>query len=133
MHVECDHIEGEILWESDMKKRGRITHLWFKRCGSVPYPIRRWMILSTTGVLYSQRIRSTRPVYKQVYKVARETRLYYSLQYAFHSSLKPRTSIIQLKTGDGPICKLKALSPESVQNWVVRIQSLTSQETPTPT
>lgn len=86
MHVECDHIEGEILWESDMKKRGRITHLWFKRCGNGSHSIYRWMILSTTGVLYSQRIRSSKPVYKQVYKVSRDTKLYYSLQYMSHSS-----------------------------------------------
>ena len=116
-----------------MKKRGRITHLWVKRCGVVFQLIPRWMILSTTGILYSQRIRSTKPVYKQVYTLEGETKLHYSIQYAPLPPLNPRTSIIQLKTGNGPICKLKALNPESVQNWVTRIQSLIAKKAPTPT
>ena len=31
MSIECNEIEGEIVFESEMKKKGRVTHFWFKR------------------------------------------------------------------------------------------------------
>ena len=31
MSVKCDRIDGAVVWESVMAKRGHLTHLWFKR------------------------------------------------------------------------------------------------------
>lgn len=87
--------------------------------------------------LYNRRsLFSTNPIFKtclqtSLQSVQRHKTLLLSSVYVSFV-VTPRTSIIQLKTGDDPICKLKALSPESVQNWVTRIQSLTTQDTPTP-
>lgn len=36
MRVACNAIEGEIVWEGELSKKGRITRLWFRRSSLFP-------------------------------------------------------------------------------------------------
>ena len=80
MRVACNAIEGEIVWEGELSKKGRITRLWFRR--SLPLPL-FIVIITSSGHIYSRHLTQKHPQtnrFKLLYHITRETRIHFAIE-----------------------------------------------------
>ena len=83
MLIDANSMNGDVLLESVICKRGRITRLWFKRWTDRLSVIWRRVLLTSAGYIYSCKVNQhpvgTQPM-KQLYSITPDTKLSYSIE-----------------------------------------------------